>query len=210
MGFIYKVTNNINGKVYVGKTVGSVDRRFLEHKWEANTDAKGRPFHEALVKYGAENFVLETIEEVDNSKLDEREKYWIDLNRSYIGFPDSKGYNATIGGDGTIKEDYSAIVEDYLKTGSKDQTARNMGCCAETVRNACKAFGVETKQKCAGRCIKRISEDGTVTEYSSIRRASEEIASTNKCSPQTVRKRITFLINQKKKKKAYGYYWKSL
>lgn len=37
MGYIYKITNNINGKMYVGKTERSINKRFSEHIYQSNT-----------------------------------------------------------------------------------------------------------------------------------------------------------------------------
>lgn len=54
-----------------------------------------RPLYKAIAKYGMENFSIETIEEVEDDFLGEREIYWINYYNSY-----SKGYNATLGGDG--------------------------------------------------------------------------------------------------------------
>jgi len=52
-------------------------------------------------KYGVENFSFEVIDCCDNSnELCEKEKYYIEKFRTYIGFSDCNGYNATIGGDG--------------------------------------------------------------------------------------------------------------
>jgi predicted GIY-YIG superfamily endonuclease len=35
-GFIYKITNSINDKVYIGKTLSTIDKRFAEHKKDSN------------------------------------------------------------------------------------------------------------------------------------------------------------------------------
>lgn len=210
MAFIYKITNNINGKIYIGKTVHAVKRRFLEHIYESHTDTKNRPFHLAIVKYGIENFSIDIIEEVDISNVDTREQYWIQHYRSYIGFPDCNGYNATLGGDGTIKEDYQKIVNDYLITGSKDQTARNCNCCVETVRNACNALHIKTKSNCQGRKIQRISFNGDIIEYDSIRQAAIELSPTIGTCVDTIRKRLTKLVNHTPNQNAYGFHWRLL
>lgn len=210
MGFIYKVTNDINGKIYIGKTVHSVERRMLEHKNEAIVNPKGRPFHCAIQKYGFNSFSVETIEEVDNSQLSDREIFWIDHYRSYIGYKDSNGYNATMGGDGTFKTDYDQIVTDYLKTGCKENTAKYFGVCVETVRNACESFGIGTFINTSGRAIRRISIDGKLREYDSIKSAAEELAPLLGKNPVTVRKRITYVVNHRKNQKAYGYFWEAM
>lgn len=207
MGFIYKVTNKINQKVYIGKTLESVEKRYKEHCQEAkNKRTNHRPFHFALNKYGIENFEVETLEEVDNSIIDAREQYWIQYYQSYILY--GNGYNATLGGDGTIKYDYYAIVQDYLKTKSKEQTANNFCCCLETVRKACDAFDIQNFNNSAGRKIQRISDDGSIVEYESIRQAALEIAELTGKNFQTVRKRINAVVTSKIGQKAYGYKWK--
>lgn len=208
MGFIYKVVNNINGKIYIGKTVHSVERRIKEHKNEAHTNTKGRPFHMALEKYGMENFSFSMIEEVDNQIIDEREKYWINYYRSYIGFEDSNGYNATLGGDGTIKSDYEKIVKEYIKIGTKTKTAKKLNCSTETVRNACEYFKVPDINKSAGRTVRRIDDVGNIRVYNSIKQAAEEI-SNNLTKQKTIRKRITFVVNHRPNQRAYGYLWKA-
>lgn len=96
LGKIYKITNKINGKIYVGQTVKSLKERFNKHCWR--TTEKDR-YHldmaikKAIRKYGKENFTIELIEEVETTKLDEREVYWISFYDSY-----NKGYNCTLGG----------------------------------------------------------------------------------------------------------------
>ena len=65
------------------------------------------------------NFSIELIEEISNSSLNDREKFWIKYYNSYIGFENCNGYNATLGGDATITKDYEAIVNDYKITKNK-------------------------------------------------------------------------------------------
>lgn len=91
LGVIYKATNKINGKSYIGQTIYALDKRRKEHERAVDD----YPFHQAIRKYGAENFDWEILEQdIDVTKLDEREMFWIEQQGTY-----SKGYNATRGGD---------------------------------------------------------------------------------------------------------------
>ena len=52
MGFIYKITNQINKKIYIGKTIFSITRRFNQHLWESfNSKCSGYNFilHKVIV-----------------------------------------------------------------------------------------------------------------------------------------------------------------
>lgn len=210
MGFIYKVTNNINGKVYIGKTVETVEKRWKEHLlMQRRSIAQDRTFYKALNKYGISNFSIETLEEVnDVNLLDEREIYWIQYYHSYVGEKPCRGYNETRGGDGSLKYDYDALCEDYLKTHSYCQTARNMNCHTTTVTNACKCNHIDLPNKYAGRPIKMLDDDkNVVNSFKSIRKAAEFICCFQNRNLQTVRKRLTYLVNHKQNQKAYGYYW---
>lgn len=100
MGYVYKITNELNGKTYIGKTeyLNPKDR-WREHLRDYKKErCEKRPLYEAMNKYGIEHFHFEVIEETDNPE--EKEKYWINKLRTYIGFNDCNGYNATLGGDG--------------------------------------------------------------------------------------------------------------
>lgn len=75
MGYIYKITNKINNKVYVGQTIKTVEKRFNQHKNNSNKEYFSQiALYQAFNKYGIENFKVETLEECDNELLDEREK----------------------------------------------------------------------------------------------------------------------------------------
>ena len=210
MGFIYKVTNTTNGKLYIGKTIRDVQGRFQEHLREAYAKNFHRPFHDAIRKYGPENFSVETIEEVSYNEIDIREQYWIEYYRSYIGFNDSNGYNATLGGDGTVKLDYKAIVDDYLVTKNKQETADRLGICHSSVTNACEEYKIQTFSNISGRPIIRTDDNGEEKIFSTIRQAAEEIANSTNKNADTIRKRITFVVNHKQNQKAYGFFWKTV
>lgn len=92
-GCIYKITNIINGKIYIGKFVYSQKRNFKYYL------GSGIALKRAYEKYGKENFTKEIIEEVrgNNSVLCEREIYWIS---EYNSIDSNIGYNITKGGEG--------------------------------------------------------------------------------------------------------------
>lgn len=66
-GFIYKITNKINGKVYIGQTIQSVKDRWHRHCGKKSIRSAEMSMHikRAILKYGKENFIIETIETCD-------------------------------------------------------------------------------------------------------------------------------------------------
>lgn len=93
---IYKYTNKINNKSYIGLS-NDIHRRCWEHICHSKAEKPSTHFHKALEKYGIENFdfeILETFESEDRILLGEREQYWISYYNSYVN-----GYNETRGGD---------------------------------------------------------------------------------------------------------------
>jgi group I intron endonuclease len=121
MGYIYKITNNINGKCYIGKTERTIQIRWSEHT-RLSRFKLDLPLYRALSKYGIDNFSIEEIESCDNVILDEREIYWIDYFDAY-----KTGYNCTAGGEGGIKtyaKDIDTIIERYLNGERLDQICK--------------------------------------------------------------------------------------
>lgn len=93
-GKIYKYTNLINKKVYIGQTKQSLEERDKKHLQQLSDNTY---FHRALKKYGRQNFLLELVEDnIPYSLLNEKEKYYIDYFESFYSL--GKGYNLTQGG----------------------------------------------------------------------------------------------------------------
>lgn len=100
MAYIYKIENQVNHKVYIGKTTkANAYRRWSEHKSVSRRGiANHRAIYTAMAKYGIENFSFSVLEEVkDIKKLAEKEIEYIAYYDSY-----HNGYNETLGGDGTL------------------------------------------------------------------------------------------------------------
>jgi len=62
-GIIYKDTNKINGKAYIGQTIYSLEIRLKGHLKESKNNPK-YPFQQAIAKYGIENFTSDVLEEL--------------------------------------------------------------------------------------------------------------------------------------------------
>lgn len=95
---VYKYTNKINGKVYIGITSKSLHTRHREHMKSLKD---GTYFHNAIKKHGIDAFDLQIIDKAETrDELCQLEKHYIELYKSFAYRDDSKGYNCTIGGDG--------------------------------------------------------------------------------------------------------------
>ena len=96
---IYKITNKINNKIYVGQTIRSICDRWCAHKSDT-TRRIDRPLYSAFTKYGIENFAIELLEELpaDSTQedLDNCERKWI----SNLQTISPNGYNLALGGRG--------------------------------------------------------------------------------------------------------------
>lgn len=98
---IYKITNIDNGKMYVGQSV-DLKHRWAEHKCDLNNNKHSNNYlQKSWNSHGADKFVFSIIELCQINQLDEKEIYWINKLRTYVGFDDSNGYNLSLGGSGT-------------------------------------------------------------------------------------------------------------
>ena len=96
---IYKITNKINGKVYVGQSI-DIEERWKQHEYKAfntNGNAYNSAIHQAFRKYGVENFEYQVIELCSIEELDTKEIYWIEKLNTLA----PNGYNILPGGQKT-------------------------------------------------------------------------------------------------------------
>ena len=205
MPYIYKITNKINGKIYIGKTsLPKIEDRMQQHIRDSKKiRCEKRPLYDAFNKYGIENFTIEEIEQVANDDIaSQREQYWIENLRTYIGFKDSVGYNATLGGDSRRLYNYNELADAYLTLGTVKEVAIQYNCDPKVVRNACREHNIPIKNAHNQKRIQRIDKNGNKKIYSSITEAAKDIP--NK-AVETARKNISRGLNQHKI--AYSYTW---
>ena len=133
---IYKITNTINNKIYVGQTV-NYKKRMNEHFSKSN--CTGRKFKNAIKKYGEENFTCEILEYIDpdlerdliKTLLSMREQYWLDLLQPF----DDNGYNLQRFSEKTnlgvrwsdeIKEKISKGLKKHFETNSPHNKGKKL------------------------------------------------------------------------------------
>lgn len=116
-GYIYKITNKLNNKVYIGQTRKTIEERFKEHCKIAFGNSKYKSYiHNALRKYGKDNFFIEIVDICNNlEELNSKEIYWINFFKSN---ENNLGYNLTSGGSNStpnleIRRKISESVRDY-------------------------------------------------------------------------------------------------
>ena len=207
MAYIYKITNDINGKVYIGKTNRSIKERFAEHcKNYSIQNYEKRPLYAAMRKYGVEHFHIEQIEETDNPE--EREKYWIEYYGSF-----KYGYNATIGGDGKPYIDYEIVVATYNELHNINKTAQQLHISPDTVSSILHAMNqkvLTSNEVCAkehSKIVNQYSLDGQyIASYSSCieaARSLNRITTTSNGASSHISD-----VCRGKRKTAYGFIWK--
>ena len=121
--FIYKITNTINSKSYIGQTIQNVKERFYQHcATKCSKAVSNMAIHRAIKKYGKSNFTVEVIEEIDSANLNDRERYWIKYYNSY-----NNGYNSTKGGQDGCKPFKDLDVESIIKEYNTGKSLRTLG-----------------------------------------------------------------------------------
>jgi group I intron endonuclease len=218
---IYKATNNITNKFYVGQTTQKLEKRIKEHIKESKLKTN-RPFLLSINKYGVDNFTFEMIDSANNlDELNDKEIYWIDFYNSVS----PNGYNITGGGQGkkmkTTKE-LSKIISEGLKQSKKWQETRNSEEYKKK-REVCfigwakgKKFTSEHKEKIWKKNKKRILEFNKSTskkwiivdkDNNIIRSAGKEQYFNNLGMDTGDVSRMSKILSEGKNRKRYkGYY----
>lgn len=207
MGYIYKINNDINNKVYIGKTLASISERWKEHLSDMDKRKnEKRPLYAAMRKYGTNHFYIEEVEQCSNDIINERECYWIDFYDSY-----SKGYNATKGGDGKSYADVEAIITLWNEGKNIKEIHDITGHDHITITNHLKNYGItaEERQK-RGRDYLRKAVVMLDKNTDEVLRVFEMVADTEVFLQKPGGRRHVFEVCNGKRKTAYGYKWKYL
>ena len=154
MGYIYLITNHINGKRYVGQTVNPIHYRWSKHIEEAYGGNKSNSLlHRAIIKYGASNFGINILEECADTELNEKEKNYIKKYDTY--YTHNKGYNMTWGGEGVTKYSDDEILYLWNQGYRNCEIARLLGAKDTTISlriqsligsNAAKARRIDSRK----------------------------------------------------------------
>lgn len=224
---IYKITNNILNKSYIGKSI------HIEQRWKEHKNNKGnKDLYEDFLKFGLINFSFEILEECEKDKLNEKEKYYIDYYDTY-----ENGYNQNSGGDNneqainvTKKEIFCYDLEGNFikKYNSLSDAERELNICNSNISRAAKTNGRTLKyqwryeyfnkispykRKCYtgfhknGKVIKKVSQytlNGEfIKTYDSITIAANESGANATCIGEICKDK-----GLGKRKTSGGYIWR--
>lgn len=175
---VYKITNKVTGKIYIGITNQGSGARYRHH-WYESRIGEPSPIHRSMAKYGEENFTLEIIDFADSyEELKEKEKFWIkELN----SMDRSIGYNLTEGGDGTFGRMHSEETKEKIRQkaiGRKisEETKKKMseirtGKCSDKQKQHLKKIAIQTKAI----PVLQFSKTGEfIARYESVSEASRQ------------------------------------
>lgn len=203
MAFIYKIENNLNHKVYIGKTERSnQNRRWQEHKNEFSKDRSyNRALYRAMRKYGIENFTFTVLEETDSPE--EREQEYIQLYNSF-----HYGYNETLGGDGSkvIELPEKEVCVFYTNGHTVLETAQEFNCDVTVIRRILYKNNIQVKS------AQQLNKQNRSKAVAKIDRITNEvleifpsvIEAERQCDPG----RHISQVCKGKRKTAGGFIWK--
>jgi len=139
VGFIYKITNNVNGKFYIGKTERTIGWRFSAHK--SSSVSPRDYFHRAMRKHGPENFSIILLKEIrEHDDINELEKHYIKWLKPQ--------YNLKEGGEGGRHSDISRRRMSISNTGIKrNRTPEQMEEWSKKLSEANKGKNTWTQNK---------------------------------------------------------------
>ena len=205
MAYIYQITNDINGKIYIGKTEFSIEKRFKEHCNDAfkNRNEK-RPLYSAMRKYGIEHFHIDLIEETNNPE--EKEIYWIQYFNS-----SQNGYNATLGGDGKRLYNYNDIIQLILNKKTITEISNIIGCSKDTIINIAKNNNINIRRETSKMIIGKSKNSNRIYNFDSSHAAARWLVDNNytQSDPRDIHSKIS-QVCRGKRKSAYGFIWSYL
>lgn len=162
---IYRITNKINNKNYIGQTSKTIECRWNSHVRHANSNS---PYviHSAIRKYGTDSFEIEEIDNAENQEeINAKEVYWI---LEYKSNNPNFGYNMTFGGEGPNgfkHSEYSKLKMSVAHSAQSEETRRKISQSMmgkkrpkEVVDKIVCALKARIRKPCSDETKRKISE----------------------------------------------------
>lgn len=135
---IYKITNQLNGKCYIGQSI-DIKTRWIQHLYCGKNNFQKGKLYPAMFQEGIENFTFEVLEKCDLSQeeLNNKERYWIQYYNSF-----NNGYNSTPGGQGEDSWQYNpSLIRQLWDEGyTTGEIKQIVGCSRSTVNNRLQGY----------------------------------------------------------------------
>ena len=159
---VYKITNNINGKAYIGQTINSVQERFRTH-CGAYSEGECPAIWSAIQNYGKDNFTIELLWSepgCDKNRLDSKEIEMISTYNTIV----PNGYNLMEGGCGSRHNEESKKKISVAKKKLWEEKG-------DEIRAQIRERGVsdETRKRMSEGCLRKYQEKPELKEYSKNR-----------------------------------------
>lgn len=211
--YIYKITNTVNQKMYIGLTTTSIETRWKYHKKSAKKPKA--PLYYAMRKYGIDKFTIEIIEECILLNVQNREKYWIKYYDTFLN--KEKGYNQSPGGELSLitLQDELEIIKAYKEYGTIQKVSNILNVDVGRIRKILLKNGVRIKSaqehnKDKGFNVYQYDENhNLINIFESVYEAGQWLLDNNlsnaknrKNACETIRIALASENN-----KAKGYYW---
>jgi group I intron endonuclease len=196
VGIIYMASNIMNGKVYIGKTIASLDTRKWQHEHKRSNCTY---FKRAIEKHGKDSFRWEIIDSGKSiEQLNQLENWWIEYMKSANP---ANGYNLMTGGQGsTQSENTKNKISKALKGIPKSIEARKniSKAVTEVHRKRRELLGIDCKEK----NIRVHRERVPISEETRKKMSLSHIGQSRKMSDETRRKLSIFRTG-----KSQGHGW---
>lgn len=169
LNYIYKITNLVNGKIYIGQTTYTIECRWKQHICASSTNPDKKDYnfllHKAIRKYGKDNFSIELLEEVPKKEdLSSREMYWIDFYKSCILEEENNGYNMTYGGEGASKINKQEIYSLWDEELGSIKIAKSTGHSISSIKKVLETYSKYSKEvdfaRNTGKTVYQFNENG--------------------------------------------------